>query len=291
MWFLINLSKEYKTEITFNVQYDKLSQEKIFKETPIEEITLLVQGNGFNLFSANVSNKKLVLSLNKLKRKRDTLYYLLPNTQKSALQNQLKSGLELVDILQDTIHFNLGTLSVKKVPVRFTNAIKFKPGYGLAATELKPDSILVSGPASEISKISSLSTETLNIQDVSEDIQTDIAIQLPNDGKGIKLSNNSVEAKILVDKFTEGTFEIPVKLINISKKLDVNIFPKKVKVTFKVGLKNYSKITEDSFEVLCDYKAAKEKGVMYLTPIVKSRSNLVSSVRVSPQKIDFLIHK
>lgn len=291
MWFLINLSKEYKTEVIFNVQYDKLPQEKIFKETPIEKVKLLVQGNGFKLFSANLSSKKLILSLNKLKKKKDTLYYLLPNNQKVSLQNQLKSGLELIEVLEDTIHLNLGTLSAKKVPVKFTNAIKFKPGYGLAATELKPDSILISGPKSEIDKISSLSTETLDLQDVSEDIQTDITIQLPSKVKGIKLSNNNVEAKILVDKFTEGTFEIPVKLINISQKLDVNIFPKKVKVTFKVGLKNYSKITEDSFEVLCDYKAAKEKGVMYLTPIVKSRSNLVLSVRVSPQKIDFLIHK
>ena len=103
------------------------------------------------------------------------------------------------------------------------------------------------------------------------------------------MSDNEIEAHIFTDKYTEGTFELPINITNIPSKLDLKVYPKKVTVTYKVGLKNYSKITEDSFEIVCDYKSSVDKGLTYLVPKFKKKSNLVSSVRVSPQKIDFLM--
>ncbi|MFY7671500.1 YbbR-like domain-containing protein [Tenacibaculum sp. MEBiC06402] len=290
MWFLINLSKEYKTEIVFNVTYENLPQEKVFREEPVNQIKLLIKGNGFKLFSTNLFSKNVVVSLDKYKRKKRK-YYLLTEEQKPLLQEQLKSGLELLDIVQDTIHLNLGTFRTKKVPIKFTNAIKFKPGYGLSDVKIQPDSVLISGPQDEIELITSITTKNVNLEEVSEDVKIKIELDLSSGFENIKLSDNSVEAQIFTDKYTEGTFELPVTIINKPAELDFKIYPKKVTVTYKVGLKNYSKITEESFEVICDYKSSEEKGLTYLVPTFKKKSNLVSSVRITPQKIDFLIQK
>jgi YbbR domain-containing protein len=290
MWFLINLSKEYKTEIVFDVEYENLPQEKVFRENPVNQIKLVIKGNGFKLFSTNIFSKKVVLSLDKYKRKKRK-YYLVTEEQKPQLQEQLKSGLELLDIVEDTIHLNLGTFRTKKVPIKFTNTIKFKPGYGFSGVNIKPDSVLISGPQDEIDLISSVATKNVNIEEVSEDVKIKIDLDLSSGFENIKLSNSSVEAQIFTDKYTEGTFELPITIINKPAELDLKVYPKKVTVTYKVGLKNYSKITEDSFEVFCDYKSSEEKGLTYLVPGFKKKSNLVSSVRITPQKIDFLIHK
>ncbi len=290
MWFLINLSKEYKTEVVFDLDYEKLPQEKVFREIPINQIRLLIKGNGFKLFSNNLFSKKIKLSIDKYKRKKRK-YYLLTDEQSSEIQNQLKSGLELLDVLDDTIHLDLGTFRTKKVPVKFTNTIKFKLGYGLSGVKIKPDSVVISGPQDEIDAINNLTTNSLELEDVSEDVNIKVDLNISESFKNIKLSDKNVEAQIFIDKYTEGTFELPIKIINMPLKLDLKVYPKKVTVIYKVGLKNYSKITEDSFEVVCDYQSSLDKGLTYLVPYFKKKSNLVSSVRISPQKIDFLIQK
>ncbi|WP_348713370.1 YbbR-like domain-containing protein [Tenacibaculum sp. 190524A05c] len=290
MWFLINLSKEYKTEVIFDLDYENLPQEKVFRETPTNQIRLLIKGNGFKLFSTNLFSKKVKLSLDKYKRKKRK-YYLLADEQSSEIQGQLKSGLELLDVLDDTIHLNLGTFRTKKVPVTFTNTIKFKTGYGLSNVEIKPDSVLISGPEDEIDVINNIATTNVELSEVSEDVDIKIDLNISEGFKNIKLSDSEIQAHIFTDKYTEGTFELPINIINIPSKLDLKVYPKKVTVTYKVGLKNYSKITEDSFEIICDYKSSVDKGLTYLVPKFKKKSNLVSSVRISPQKIDFLIQK
>ena len=290
MWFLINLSKEYKTEIVFDVEYENLPQEKVFREAPTNQIKLLIKGNGFKLFSTNIFSKKVTLSLDKYKRNK-WKYYLLTDDQKTELQNQLKSGLELLEVVDDTIHLNLGTYRTKSVPVKFTNAIRFKPGYGLSDVTVKPDSVLISGPEEEINAVSSVATKSVELEDVSEDVKITVDLNLPEEYANIKLSNSNVAAEIFTDKYTEGTFELPISIINIPSDVDLKVYPKKVTVTYKVGLKNYSKITEESFEIVCDYQSSIAKGLTYLVPKFKKKSNLVSSVRITPQKIDFLIQK
>ena len=36
-WLLINLSKEYKTEVEFDIEYTKLPQQKILLKTPLKK--------------------------------------------------------------------------------------------------------------------------------------------------------------------------------------------------------------------------------------------------------------
>lgn len=290
MWFLINLSKEYQTKIVFDLNYDKLPQEKIFREPPSNKIGLFVKGSGFKLLSTNLFASRVKLSLDKYKKYKSK-YFLLTYEQKSEIEKQLISGLELLDIIDDTIQLNLGTFRKKKVPVIFKNTIKFKPGYAMSGYNIVPDSIFISGPEEEINAIHEITTNNLELDNILEDTEVSLNLQLPEKLENVKMSTNMVAAEILVDKYTEGSFDLPIIVLNKPDNLDLKIYPKKVTVTYKVGLKNYSKITEDSFEVVCDYSTSVEKGLNYLIPTLKKKSKLVSSARITPQKVDYLLQK
>lgn len=93
----------------------------------------------------------------------------------------------------------------------------------------------------------------------------------------------------MVDKFTEGEIEVPVLVKNAPK--GINIFPKKVKVIYKVGLKNFNEITPDLFKIECDYLDAENNELNYLTPELKDTPNLATVLRIVPDKIDFLIYE
>ena len=291
MWMLINLSKNYTTTISYTIEYINLPQTKILQEQPIKQIEVTVSGSGFKLLGASFSSKKIVFSLDKLIKKNKNDFYLLTSSHKEKIAKNMNSGLRLMAIEKDSIHFKLGTLAAKKVPVFVDANLTYKPGYGVEEIVLSQDSILISGPELQLSKISQLKTKNLKLQDVSEDLNVNLAIELPKDITGIKMNHDYVDVKILIDKFTEGSFEIPIKIIGVPNQLKLSTFPKKVKVIYKVGLKNYQKITQDLFEIVCDYNKTMQSQVTYLIPELKKRPELISSVRIVPQRIDFLIHK
>lgn len=292
IWMLINLSKQSVTTVSYEIEYYGLSQDKILQENPVDEIKLLVKGTGYKLFATNFSDKKIKLSVNKLRKKSVNDFYFLTENQKNSIQKQLISGLLLEDVLQDTIYLKLGSLQSKKVPVLPNLAVKYKLGYDVAEKVLIiPDSILISGPELQLKEINAIQLPELTLQNVSKNVTEKLPITLPVSLNKVKMSHNNVLVKIMVDKFTEGEFEVPVSVKNISAKQKLNIFPKKVKVVFKIGLNDFDKVTADSFEVVCDFDETVKNGHQYLIPKLKNKPNYVSSVRIVPNKIDFLIYK
>lgn len=292
IWVLINLSKEYTTIFSYKIVYQKIAQNKILQEVPLEEIDVKVKASGFKLIVTNFSNKQLVLSADKLQKNSKSYYYFLPQKQELEIQKQLKSGLNLEKVMQDTLFLRLGTLASKKVPVLTNIAIEFKHGYDLLLPiKVIPDSILISGTELQLQTISNVFTKKIRLEDVYENQEKELIIEKPSTLKKIKLSHTKVNAFIEVDKFTEGEFSIPFTVENIPYGTQINTYPKKVKVVFKVGLNNFNKISPSSFKVVCDYRNSKENELSYLVPELEISSNLVSSVRIMPNKIDFLIQK
>ncbi|CAM1367845.1 conserved protein of unknown function [Tenacibaculum soleae] len=286
-WLLINLSKEYTTEITIDTVYTNLPVDKTIIATPIKKIILLVKGSGFKLISTNLTSNALRLDLKKINKKKATDYYFLTKKIQTEIQDQLKSGIKLISTKRDTIPLKIGTLHSKKVPIKTDLDITFQLGHDLAKPiNLNPDSVLISGEQSLLKEINFLNLQSIKLENVSESTTINTTINVP---KNIKATISNVKVNIIVDKFTEGETEIPILIKNAPK--GINIFPKKVKITYKVGLKNFNKVNPSLFKVVCDYNQVKNNEASFLTPKIVEAPNFVTQIRVSPKKIDFLIHK
>lgn len=288
-WVLINLSKTYTSEVNYSIEYVNLPQHKTLISAPQKSINLLIKATGFNLLTTNISNKPIKLDLEKTTKKKGTNYYFLSKNIQPQVQNQLKSGIELIQITKDSIYLKIGTLSSKKVPLKPNLNINFKLGFDLAKSiSIKPDSILISGDESELKNITYLNLEKLDLKNVSKNIEVQSNIITPKNSN-FKINNKQANIIITVDKFTEGEIEVPVIVKNAPD--DINIFPKKVKLIYKVDLSNFNKINPDLFKIECDYNETSTKGISYLTPKAQSLSNLATLIRIVPDKIDFLIHE
>ncbi len=286
-WLLINLSKEYTTEITIDVAYINLSLKKSIIDTPIKKLPLLVKGSGFNLISISLSNNYIKLNLDKINKKKGPDYYFLTKKLHSEIQDQLRSGIELILVQKDTIPLKIGTLHSKKIPLKTDLNITFQLGHDLSKPiSIKPDSVIISGEQSLLKSISFLNLEKINLENLSETTITNSSIII---SENIKTDITTAEISIIVDKFTEGEIEVPISVKNAPK--GINIYPKKVKIIYKVGLKNFSKINENLFKIECNYNQVKINEASYLTPKLTKSSDLITLVRIVPEKIDFLIHK
>ncbi len=292
MWLLITLSKEYITTITFPIVYKNLPQNKLLQTSPIKEIDLQIKATGFKIIRSNFIKKPISLNANSLSQKSSRKYFFLTGNQKINIQKQLLSQVLLEEILLDTIYLELGSLTSKKIPVKPNLDIKYHVGYDiLEEISIQPDSVIVTGPESQIEKITSLNLNSLKLNDIKSNFSEKVAIIKPLNIKEVKLSVKTVTVSGKVEKFTEGGFKVPFKVINLPDDIELNTLSKTVEVVFIVGLSNFNKIDINSFVVECDFKVSKDNNLMYLIPKVVGKSSLIKSFRIIPNKIDFLIQK
>lgn len=78
-WMLIKLSKNYISDVEFNLVYTDVPKNKLIQNKPDSKIILTINTIGFKLLKYNFKNNDLSYSLADLERKKGTEYYSLPN--------------------------------------------------------------------------------------------------------------------------------------------------------------------------------------------------------------------
>ncbi len=291
-WSLIKLSKEYKTIISFTVDYINIPQDKLIQKTPLDKIEIQIKGTGFRLLTLNFKRKTIHLDARNLRKKKQSEYYFLIKNQTRAIQNQITGNYVVDHILKDTIYLNLGTLISKKVPVINNLDFEYKLGFNLVNNiKLTPDSIVVFGPESQINSLKSMQLEDIILKDISKDIYKIATIKRPELLDKINYRTKKVTITGKVDRFTEGTIKLPFHIINLPDSISVNTFTKTIDAVYQVALSDFNKVDKNSFEITCDYKHSSINNLNYLIPRVSSKPDFVTSVKLIPNKIEFLIQK
>lgn len=289
-WLLIKLSKEYKTVVSFPIEYVKLPQDKIIQQEPLKKLDIQIKATGFRLIGLRILNRKITLDATKLKRKSRTNYYFLLQNQLLEIQEQITKNYVLDYFVQDSVFLNLGTLTTKKVPIKGDFNISYKLGYHLMEEiRITPDSVLVSGPKEQIDTLSYMYLEKLTLNDVSKSIASTLTIK-----EVASTINFSVKKALVfgeIDRFTEGIIEVPFEIINAPDSIAINTFPTSLRVVFQSGLTNFNKVNTSSFKVVCDYMQSSNNNLNYLIPKVIMKPGFVSSVKLVPNKVEFLIQR
>jgi hypothetical protein len=290
IWLLITFSKEYTTVITYAVIYKNIPQNKLLQEAPINTIDITVKASGFKILRSNFKNKKIQLEASDLQRKEHSKFYFLTKNQVKKIQQQLLFGVELKEIEQDTIYLNLGLLTSKKVALKPNLDINYHIGYDLLnEIKISPDSIVISGPEAQVEKTNYLDLSELKLDDVKSDFSEEVTILKLNNN--FKISDLKAVISGSVDKFTEGKLQVSFTTKNLPKDINLTILSEKVEIVFVVALSNFSKISEASFKVECDYLISEKNNLGYLIPKVILAPDFIKSIKIIPKKIDFLIQK
>lgn len=290
-WMLTKLSKSYSSEVVFNLEYNNLPVEKVFQKNPISEIKATVFSSGFKLLKYKISTKTINIDLSYLPYKKGFQYYYLPNNHLSEFKSQLNDNSVIERISRDTIFFDLGQNLTKRVPVQLDSDIAFKLGYDFVdSIKITPDSVDVIGPEKVLDTLYVVNTEKLELTDVNTVINAVINLKV-FDKENVTVSNQNVKISAEVDKFTEGSLKVLFQTVNVPKGVELTTFPQELTVFYKVGLKNYNRISADNLVVICDFNQSIENNLDYLIPQLEQKTSLISSVRFVPSKIEFLIEQ
>ncbi len=289
-WMLIKLSKNYIADVKFDLVYVDEPKNKLIQNNSDNEIILTVNTLGFKLLSYSLKNKKLNYSLVDLEKIKGSNYYSITKSKINYLQAQLPVETIVLKVKPDTLYFDLGVKKSKKVKIIPNVNFQFKPGFNLANKyTIDPKFVTISGPTKFIDSIENVQSELLELSDLATSF--DVAVKLLNNMDAITLSIDHVNISGEVEKITEGSFTLPFKVINLPRKQIISTFPKEVKVVYQVALKDYNKITKNSFVIQCDYRETVDNNLEYLVPKIIEKPNILFDVKIVPNKIEYLIKK
>lgn len=292
IWLLIELSKMYTSTVQFRVTYENIPETKLLQNTPIDVVEVIVKAPGFSILSHRIRKRKISFDLNDMAM-RNSVYFLIPNSQLSKINSQLSADLEVMNILKDSIFLDIGKRISKRIPIFPNLDLNFNLGYNLVGElDLEPDSVDISGPEKLIDTIHIVTTKKVVLNDINKSINTKLLIEYPTSNNNMSISSKSVVIKGTVDKFTEGNLSLPVVVINEPEGVTINPFPKVIDITYQVGVSNFSKIDDASFTIVFDYlQYENDTLIKFLTPVILKQSEFISSLKINPSQIEFLIQK
>lgn len=285
---LSKLSKTYTEDISVAINFTNLPENQIIVTDSFPKINATVSAYGFNLLFYQFRKHKIAVDFSKDVYKQQKSYVWVTNKYKHKINNQIGEFTEILLIEPDTIYFPFETLSSKKAPIILKENVVFKSGYNiLNGYKIEPDSVNVIGSEQEISKVKSVETVELNLKDVSKDI--DIKLPLKKSQAKVKYSFNEIQIKAKVEKFTEGTIEIPVTIVNKPLDVEVNYFPKVITLSYNVSLDNYKNVKPLDFKVECDYSEIEQSNKTYFTAKLVKASPIVKNVKLKQNKVEFIL--
>lgn len=286
--FLIfsKLSNDYKQTIKLKVSLTNIEDEIILENDSTNIIEAYIEAKGFALVPFIFKNSKtLVLNASNDLVTRERQYIFDVQKHKFIIDEQLGSSYKVLSIKPDTLVIPYSKRASKNVPVVLKPNINFAAGYDiLNHYELSVDSVKIIGSVEQLEQLNSISTKELILKEVNYNIDKTIAFDVP---EKVEVFPKSLNVRAEVRRFTEGTIEAPITIVNKPESIEINYFPKTVTVSYYVDLDNYNAIKVSDFRVECDYASIKENQPFFIPKITK-KPDFVKRVVMKQKRIDFI---
>lgn len=280
------LSNDYNQSIKLKIQLTNVDDEIIIVNDSLNYLDAVVQAKGFSLVPFLFKDYKLILiDADKDVSTFQNLYLFDVRRHKFLIERQLSKSYKILSLKPDSLFVTYTKRASKFVPVVLNKDIEFSPGYDIFGThQLNVDSVKIVGSENKIREVSRVVTEELRLSDVKNTINQSLRIEKIPD---IDIFPKQVSVSAEVMKFTEGTIESPIAIVNKPSELEINYFPKNVTISYYVDLDNFKSVQASDFKVECDF-ALLEEGQSFFIPKVVKKPDFVKRVVLKQKRIDFI---
>lgn len=287
---ITKLSETYVETITFQVDYKNLPENTVITLDSTPKIDVTVSTHGFNLLSYIFKDAEYAIDIEKCSKSRADSYLWLAEKGSYEFNQLMPQSVKIVSIQPDSLELPFGILATKKVPLKLNANVGYSDGYNsMDGFVLTPDSIKVIGAEKDIREIVSIPTELVEFKALKSDIEQKVNLDVNSISDQVKLSEPFAVLTAKVEKFTEGIVDIPVTIINKPAEIELNYFPKQIKVSYYLGLKDYKDVKSYDFKIECDYNELIDNNTSYLTPRLIVNTDKVKKAELKQNKVSYII--
>ncbi len=281
LWFLSNLSQQYKHWVVLPIEYVNIPDGILRENLPKDTLQVEVLASGYQIMKLKMLSEKLHVDV----KSENLITQKNWNTKDYFNQIGTLIGKEnsILNIIPTQIEFKLNKIRKKKVKILADISIKYQLGYkNKENIKILPDSLWIFGLPSDLKQLNTIYTKPIELNNVSKDIEGNIALDLSNN---VKSNIKNVSYRLRVDQFVEQQSKASFELINVSSRVNVVLFPKSATVKYKVFKSDYEKVKNYIPLIQLDYK--QRDSVLY--PKLVNVNNNIFDVSIYPKKVAFLI--
>lgn len=285
---LTKLTEDYTKTITFEIKPINALENHVVLKDSTHKFDITLRTYGFKFLRFYLANPVVTVDLEDLNTL-DNKYIWTNSTGIAHINSQFNENVKILAVNPDKIVFRYDINGIKKVPLQLNSEVNFSPGYDmLQGYKMIPDSIKIIGPQVLLDSIHIVQTNLLSLTNINRDIDLQLNIIFPDSSKNIVYSHKKINVKGLVEKFTEGTVEVPVDLVNTPNDIKVNYFPKTINVVYYTSLSNFKQVKSSDFVVECDFNNLKEEST-FLEPRLIYYPENVKNIKLGQKQIEFII--
>lgn len=282
-------SSDYRRTIPIAVTIKNLPKDIVLDKDGTRIIDLVVEAKGFSFLSLWLEESPSLV-LNAEKDVSKTSRYFVVDVQKNnyLIEAQLGDAFKVITAKPDSLKLSYSVLKSRNVPIKLNEAVNYAIGYdSYKGLQLRVDSVKVIGPENVIDTLKHIETEIIKRSEVKSDIQETLQLKsLPE--LQVKLVPDFVIVESKVRRFTEGTLEVPVSVINLPEDSNINYFPKVVQVSYYVALDDFKKVKPSDFRVVCDFSKINEEA-SYLSAELEVIAPFIKRATLKTDRVDFII--
>lgn len=170
-----------------------------------------------------------------------------------------KSGNEIkeVSISPQTASVTLLISKIKTIPIKVVLEGKVSNNYVLDSVDNSVENVQITGEDSVLNSIESISTESIDINNLSDSKEVDAKLVLPQEVILVN-SKNSVKIKLNVDKIDSKSLSCEIKGINLDNSLNYNFDPSTINILISGQSKKIKDISEKDITATVDLKGVNE---------------------------------
>ena len=140
-------------------------------------------------------------------------------------------GSKVEAFLFDSASFRFIPENHRRIAVKPVCLPTFRAQYAqVSPLVVKPDSIMVYGPAEVLDRLDEVYTSTISLSDLHGNVHGEVRLETPS---GTRLSENKVEYSMEVSRYVEVAVEAQVGVRNVPPGVSLKVYPSTVEAVFR----------------------------------------------------------
>jgi YbbR domain-containing protein len=289
-WVLTKFSKHYTATTTARLNYTNIPNLTLLADDNPKQIGFDLSTSGFEFLYFKLKSPEIDIDVARYFEEGQTEVTVPKLELVKLISSHLKTSLDVRNLSPESLRIQLDKIETKRVPVIANVDFTFKDGFKTVdSLVIVPDSVSIAGPSVALDTIYYVETVETSEKGIDKSISRKIAVHGFNDPK-ISVSPVEVNISLQVAEFSQKKMTLPISVINAPERTVVKLLPNVITIVFNVAMEDFQTITENDFEVVCDYSERNSEENFMVPKIVKSPDD-VTNIELEPKKIDFLIFK
>ena len=187
-----------------------------------------------------------------------------------SLSDILQGTSRLIGTQPEEITCAYFTEQEKSVVLAFEGDVKPAAEYQIVSgPTLNRKRITVYGEDKMLSTIDTIYTKPVTLSDISDTTNVRVAIAIP---QGLRTEVDSVDVEIILERFTEKKFMVPLHVKGVPEGYRLRLFPKEVEVSVRVGMSHFSEVQPNDIHAYCTYSPERtdklDVDIQYTNPFI-----------------------